>query len=351
MKHRPFHQFTYADRIRLETMYNNGMSVKEIALRLSYHISSIYNEIKRGAYQHKNTDWTYTTKYSADIAERKATYNATAKGRSPKIGNDHAFIKCVETLILCQGYSPAAALAHIRRNKLRFRTRVCLRTLYNYIEQGYFLHVSAKQLPYHGKRKRKKKEEHPYKRRSKGTGIEERPSSIQTREEFGHWELDSVIGRREKGQTLLVLTERKTRFEIICRAQDKTAASTVSCLDALERMCGKDFSRIFRSITVDNGCEFQRFDLMERSAFTPKMRTKVFYCHPYASSERGSNEKNNQMIRRKIPKGTRIEAVTDEEIAATMQWLNAYPRRLLNWQSSQEFFESELSKIGVKNFL
>ena len=147
MKHRPFHHFTYADRIRLETMYNNGMSVKEIATHLSYRLQSIYREIKRGEYQHKNSDWTYTTKYSADIAERKATYNATAKGRVPKIGNDHDFVKCVETLILCQGYSPAAILAHIRKNKLRFRTKVCLRTLYNYINQGYFLHVSAKNLP------------------------------------------------------------------------------------------------------------------------------------------------------------------------------------------------------------
>ena len=348
MKRKSFHQFTYTDRIRLETMCNSGMTVKEISARLPYSMQTIYREIKRGEYQHKNSDWTYTTKYSADVADRKARYNATAKGRTPKLGNDHAFVKCVERLILKDGYSPAAALAYIRRNRLPIRTNVCLRTLYNYIDQGYLLHVSAKHLPYRGKRKRKQKKERSAKRISRGTGIEERPKEILTREEFGHWELDTVIGKREKGNTLLVLTERKTRFEIVCRADDKTATSTVDFLDRLEMICNRSFSKIFRTITVDNGCEFQRFDLMERSCIETGARTKVFYCHPYASSERGSNEKNNQMLRRKIPKGIKIENITDEDISAATEWLNNYPRRLFGWQTSAEMFESELSKIGVE---
>ena len=350
MKYRSSHHFTYADRIRLETMYNNGMSVKDISKRLPYCYQSIYREIKRGLYQHKNSDWTYSTKYSADIANRKATYNATAKGRLPKLGNDYAFVKCIEKLILKDGYSPAAALAYIRRNRLSFRTNVCLRTLYNYIDQGYFLHISMKNLPFRGKRKRKQKTSRACKRVARGTSIEERPNNILSRQEFGHWELDTIIGKREKGQTLLVFTERKTRYELIFRSPNKTALSTINCLNSIEKALGKDFKKVFRTITVDNGTEFSKYEHMEASNYDG-LRTKIYYCHPFASGERGSNEKNNQMIRRKIPKGIRIETITDAEIKATAEWINNYPRALFNYSTSNELLQKELAKIGVKKFL
>ena len=78
---------------------------------------------------------------------------------------------------------------------------------------------------------------------------------------------------------------------------------------------------------MDNGTEFAMADEIERSCLIDGQRTKVYYCHPYSSWERGSNENVNGMIRRRHPKGTNFANVTQEEIAATENWINNYPGR------------------------
>ena len=88
------------------------------------------------------------------------------------------------------------------------------------------------------------------------------------------------------------------------------------------------FYKVFRSITVDNGVEFSDYEGMERSALKEEKRTFVFYCHPYSSWERGTNENNNRLIRRHIPKGVDFEDTTDEEIKYIETWINNYPRTL-----------------------
>ena len=126
------------------------------------------------------------------------------------------------------------------------------------------------------------------------------------RDDFGHWEMDTVHGAQGKSKkVLLVLTERKTRKEIIFPIKGNKAAEVVKTLNRLERQFGEGlFRRIFKSITVDNGPEFSDFEGMEKSRRNLKHRTKLYYCHAYSSYERGSNENQNKMIRRWIPKGT-----------------------------------------------
>ena len=79
---------------------------------------------------------------------------------------------------------------------------------------------------------------------------------------------------------------------------------------------GNKFSRIFKTITVDNGSEFMDYEGMMTSKETGERRTQVFYCHPYRSNERGTNENQNRMFRRFFPKGTDLDAVPDEDISA-----------------------------------
>lgn len=76
-------------------------------------------------------------------------------------------------------------------------------------------------------------------------------------------------------------------------------------------------------------------------------RTKVYYCHPYSSWERGSNENVNGMIRRRHPKGTDFSKVTPEEIAATESWINSYPRKILGYKSAGTAFRECLRKLGL----
>lgn len=104
-------------------------------------------------------------------------------------------------------------------------------TLYRYIDQGYIPGVTNKDLWKKSKRKKRKHKKLKAARTPKGTSIERRPLIIASRSTFGHWEMDSVIGKvRGKKQSILVLTERKTRFEIIFRVSAKTSAATVAAL-------------------------------------------------------------------------------------------------------------------------
>ena len=120
---------------------------------------------------------------------------------------------------------------------------------------------------------------------------------------------------------------------------DRTAESAVHALDRLQARLGDAFSRIFRSITFDNGAEFSDTEGLERSAEDPaKKRTKLYYAHPYSSYERGSNENQNRMIRRIYPKGTDFSALSEEDVAALESWVNNYPRGKLNWSTSEILF-------------
>ena len=300
---------------------------------------------------HRNHDWTETRKYSARLGQDRADFERTTKGAQLKIGNDHEFIRVLEDLILNRKLSPAAALSTIKRENIKLKTEVSLRTLYHYIDMGLFPHLTNKHLPYRGKRQNAYRKVKPVKSPPRGTPIDKRPAVIDGRGEFGHWEMDSVIGKSVKGETLLVFTERKTRFELIFRSKDKTAASTVCILNKLEQRFGRcAFKAVFKSITCDNGPEFSDHYHMELSIFGNSQRTKVYYCHPYCSFERGSNENQNRIIRRFIKKGTAIATYSDAKLIDTQDYLNNMPRKILAWKTASELFFSELAALGIKYF-
>lgn len=184
-----------------------------------------------------------------------------------------------------------------------------------------------------------------------GESIEQRPEEIDEREEFGHWEGDTVYsgkGKRKTTRALLTLTERKTRKEIIIAIPNRKAETVVKALDALERKLGaRRFRAIFKSITFDNGTEFAAEEL-ERSCVNKRLpRTKVYFCHPYSSWERGTNENTNGMIRRRFPKGTNFAAVTNAQIAQAENWINNYPRKILGYKSSEIVFRECLRELGI----
>lgn len=98
-------------------------------------------------------------------------------------------------------------------------------------------------------------------------------------------------------------------------------------------------------ITVDNGTEFADCEGIEKKDKKGKKRTEVYYCHPYCSAERGSNENQNRMIRRHIPKGTNFDRKTKKDIQKVEDWLNNYPRPMFDGRSSQELYEEEMRLI------
>lgn len=341
-----FKHFTFNDRLRLEVLLKAGHKPKEIAEILHFHISTIYREKKRGEYEALNSDLTTETRYSPDIAQEYMEGVLAAKGADLKIGNEREFADRIEEIILNEDYSPAAALARMREEGYDFT--ICVTTLYSYIDKGVFLNLTLKDLPEKRKGEKRTKRKTTQKRATKGESIENRPEEIDTREEFGHWEMDTVVGARGVSKkSLLVLTERKTRKEIIFLLKEHTAAAVVKALDRLERKTGARFREIFKTITVDNGSEFSDWEGMERGRRTKKKRTKIYYCHPYSSWERGSNENQNKLVRRHIPKGVNFDDKTQGDIDNITEWINNYPRRLHQYRTAEQLYNEELERMAA----
>ena len=130
------------------------------------------------------------------------------------------------------------------------------------------------------------------------------------------------------------MTERKSREELIFKLPDKKAATIRAVFDRMERSM-PDFKQRFKSITTDNGSEFLQYDLLTKSVRSGK-RFDIYYCHSYAAWEKGTVENHNRMIRRWFPKGTDFAKITKRRIAEIQDWMNNYPRAVLNWKTPIE---------------
>jgi IS30 family transposase len=135
------------------------------------------------------------------------------------------------------------------------------------------------------------------------------------------------------------------RGEIIVPMKDKTSESVVRALNGIERKLGALFPRIFVTITCDNGTEFADAEGIESKRRGKGKRTTVYYCHPYTPSERGTNENQNGLIRRLVPKGTDLATLSPQEVKAAEAWLNSYPRKMFGFLCSEQLFREELALI------
>lgn len=339
-----YRHFKYEDRLLLEYLLKKKIPKAEIARMMNCHPNTITNEYKRGKYIH-TFDYYDKEMYSAELAESRYQENLKKRGTQKKIDSDPEYAAFLEQLILEKDFSPSAALGYAGiKTKKTFRTKVCVRTLYSYIDKGVFKSLSNKNLPVKGKRKRRYKKIRRQKKVSAGTSIDARPKKIDARHEFGHWEMDTVRGGMNGKKNLLVLTERKTRYELCFLLPNGEAKNVVSVLDELEKQYQDKFSSLFKSITVDNGSEFSAFADMEKSCFEGK-RTSIYYCHAYCSWERGSNENQNKLVRRRIPKGSNFDWMTQEDVDEVQEWINNYPRKKFDWLCSNDLFRQEVELL------
>jgi IS30 family transposase len=330
---------TIKERYTIEILLKEGLKPIEIAKRLGRHKRTIEIEIAKGTIRLLNSDLTYRKEYCADVGQRVYEENSQNKGPGLKIGNDHKLAKHIEEKIKEEKYSPDAVIGEIKAKGLKFKTTICTKTLYNYIDKGIFANITNKDLPV-----KKNKGKKTYRKvriahkNLRGRSIDERPPEVEKREEYGHWEMDCVAGKKGgSGAVLLVLSERKTREEIIFKMPDKTQESVKQTLDMLEYRYGEGFKEKFKTITVDNGSEFLDFKTLESSSIRPgEKRVEIYYAHPYSSWERGTNENINKLIRRFIPKSADIGDYSEEEIKRIEHWINNYPRRIFGYKSAKD---------------
>lgn len=337
---------TQQERYYIEILNNkNKESVKEIAEKIGRSLSTIYRELKRARSIHRNSDYTEEEIYVPELAQQRYWENMKNKGRDLKIGKDIEFANYIEKKIIEDKYSPEAALYAAKAEN--FETSICTTTLYSYIEKGVFLNLTNEELPSKKKKKRKYKKVKVQKKAAAGTSIEKRPKEIDNRDEITDYEMDTVMGGQGiSKKSFLVLTERRTRLELLFLLKSHTAKEVVRTLNYIEKLLGTDnFRKLFRSITVDNGTEFSDAEGMAKTRRSNKKRTDIYYCHPYRSSERGTNENNNKLVRRHHPKGTVFDDLSRSEVRQLQDWMNTYPRRMFKGETSAKRFKEELDKM------
>ena len=159
--------------------------------------------------------------------------------------------------------------------------------------------------------------------------IHERPEEIETREELGHWEADTVIGTNHQG-VLVTLVERKTGFALV-RALSSKEASGVTA--AIKKML-KPYQNEVLSITFDNGKEFAGHEEIARA-----LKADCYFADPYSSWQRGSNENYNGLVRQYYPKKrSDFTKVSKKEIADLQRRLNNRPRKRLDFKTPAQVF-------------
>ena len=204
--------------------------------------------------------------------------------------------------------------------------RIAYKTIYNWIDQG-LLDINVTDLPDHGiRRKRAKETRGTF---SHGRSIEDRPAEISDRNTSGHFETDTFLSGKRKGQAVATFVERKSRLTIVKRLNGRDSTSMAKAILELANQLGDNL----KILTVDHGKEFANNNLIEEQTGVP-----LYFAHAYSPHERGSNENRNRVLRRFIPKGQPIDEITDDELIQINWYLNSRPLKCLNWRTPIEIF-------------
>ena len=352
-----YHHLTYDDRVKIEFMINekdnNGKrlySNTAIAKHLGVHKSTIGRELKRikskiNVISGKRKNLPYSAYRAHEDYKFKRAFS-----KAHYILDDYPEMKkYIEDKILINKWAPDVIVGVMNKEQKFLEdgfTSISTPTIYNAIKNGV-LKVKTTDMrrmtKFEKHIKDLKRKEVPENKRE--YSIEKRPESINNRTEFGHFELDTVIGV-QKGihSCLLTITERKTRFEIILKIESKSSISVVKKINQLKAYLKKSFSKIIKTLTTDNGTEFSDF-----LSIISGTDTKIYFCHPYASCEKGTNEKHNSMIRYFIPKGKNIDNYTNKYINNIANWMNNYPRKILNYLTPIEALQQEFQNDKIVN--
>lgn len=337
---RSFKHLSLYERGMIYAFLKEKRSLRYIAEQLQRNPGTISREIKRGTTTQRRSNWTTFQAYFPETGQAVYVKHRAMSGFHCKMALVETFLEFAETQILRNQWAPDTIVGFCRSHPAwKDKAIVCAKTLYNYIDRC-FLKVRNINLLLKVRRKTKRSIVRKNKR-ILGQSIEQRPAEVETRQEFGHWEIDTVIGKRSGDQALLTLTERMTRQEWIIPLAQKDTLSVQIGMEKLKEYFGPFFSKVFRSITADNGSEFA-----ELAVLVEPWNSSVYFTHPYSSWERGTNERHNGLIRRFIPKGKPIREISPATIQRIQDWCNQLPRKILGYKTPQQCFNEELQKIA-----
>jgi IS30 family transposase len=296
------------ERVFIEAYILNGKSLCYIARQLNRSKSTINYELAR------------VSPYTA--IEAQIDYETKRENCGCKRS---IYLEAINHVLthLKMGWSPESIVN-------RYRKTQGVSTIYRYAALGLF-HLSQKLFI----RKGKKLKNNEMETRGKMPLLKEIHARQAPRNQVGHWEVDTVIGKAHKSQ-ILTLTERTSRFTIIQKLPSKTAATTAQTIISLLKNLPK---KMVKSITADRGKEFHLWIKVEKALEIP-----VYFADPGAPGQRGTNENTNGRVRRTYPKGTDFNKMTQNEIIEFLLNFNKIPRKVLNYNTAFEIFMSYLPR-------
>lgn len=341
---------SYEECVKIEGYKELGYSNRKIARILNRAPQTINNAVNQGTVRtiaqrqiHNGKVYEYDQySYSAEADYQSYLRNRQNCGRRPKWLKCDSFINWADDKMLKDRWSPDMVVGRAAKDKI-FPSELipCTSTLYHWIDRGI---MKTKNIDLHEKVSRKPRTDSPTYRENRrvlGPSIENRPEKVESREDFGHWEIDTLLGARTKDDpVLLTLVERKTRFEIILKIAQQAQAHVDQAMKDLYERLGDQANHIFKTITSDNGSEFAGiYELLKDS-------TDVYFARPYAPHERGTKENQHKLIRRFIPKSKRLEEISTQTINRIQQWINNIPRKILDYRTAEEAFLYELRLLS-----
>lgn len=350
------------ERIAIEILYTAGFNKNFIAIFLNRSRSTITRELEKNVIEYwdmTSTKSPYTNKgqenikyYSSEQAQQKYKERREKCKKKKKLENNLVLLRSIKDLLRNKAvdYSPEIIANLSQRGKIKgAETSVCANTIYSAIYQGIGgLKISdmPHKMRYYKKPKNVHTQTKPVPARKEELSIEKMPEGTKDKETY--FEGDSIVGvRKGSHNTLITLVNKASQFTFIRRSENKTANATVAVLNGLENEIG-DFRKIIEVILFDNGIEFSNFeDMMKSVKDRRKKRCKIYFAHPYASYERGSNENKNRLVRRSFKKGELVENLTDEDILNIERKINNMPRKALGYRTPLEVFEENLKKQNI----
>ncbi len=296
-----YKQLTEKKKVEIDILLKQNLSMREVGRRLGISHSTI-SRYKAGKYKKRKIDinqkYEIFIKYLFDHYDRR----------------HHSIEVCV-----------------YRFKKMYTGAKcVSVKQVYNWIEAGK-IHITRKDMCYkkHKKKQRSGMMEHFLWNLENKTilPISLRPKYIEERNEAGHLEIDSILGKKDEQQAIISIVDRCTRRLWLIKAEYRYDYYTANLI--YKYIVKNDIE--VKSITVDNGLEFKALGIAAK-----RLGVKLYKCDPYCSFQRGTNERSNALVRRYLPKGTSFKIIPQiylEDIAFN---INSMPRKMFGFKNSYE---------------
>lgn len=326
---RQFKQLTIEERETIQELLQAGASMREIGRHLGRPHTTIARELRiHGSF--------VTGRYTPRLAQERTELMRLGRGQRPRLKNQ--LIRNYVEKKLKEDWSPEQISGRLQKDHPAHS--ISTEAIYLYIysrceRQGWGVEVKGEDLRVYLRRKHKRRnrKNRPW---ADGRGhitnrvsIDQRPKYIEKRRQLGHWEGDSIVSRRSYAG-LNTLVERATGVVKISKLQNIGSAETARVvINQLQKLP----ITLRRTLTTDNGHENAC-----HQAVGKEVNLQWYFCHAYASHERGTNENTNGLIRQYFPKKTDFATVSEEEIQFVEDRLNNRPRKRLKYKTPNEVF-------------